>query len=236
MQCTKHSMPNFSPRTDHLPKLISKWLHQPTKALRVPEVFIEQVEAYARLLDQGASDPSISTENKLPSQQSHSSQREKIWLGIRPSLRQLGWSILKGRENEHPMVVDYGLIETEAKSPLPQRLVEIESDLTELVRQFQPHHVALEKPFINANFASGSSSLQALGVINLVVYRQCRVFPVLLYRATWKSHLGSPKADQREVAETVQLLFDLKRLTSQVGSEAIAIAYAGFCGLGISEK
>ncbi|PSF31743.1 Holliday junction resolvase [Aphanothece hegewaldii CCALA 016] len=226
-------MPNFSPRTDHLPKLISKWLHQPTKALRVPEVFIEQVEAYARLLDQGGSDLSIPVK---PPQQPHSSQGEKIWLGIRPSLRQLGWSILKGRENEHPIVVDYGLIETEAKFPLPQRLVEIESDLTELVRQFQPHHVALEKPFINANFASGSSSLQALGVINLVIYRQCQVFPVLLYRATWKSHLGSPKADQREVAETVQLLFDLKRLTSQVGSEAIAIAYAGFCGLGISEK
>lgn len=46
-------MPNYAPKTEHLPKQKAAWQHLPTKAVRVPEVFLEEIERYARSLDQG---------------------------------------------------------------------------------------------------------------------------------------------------------------------------------------
>ncbi|WP_375494604.1 UvrD-helicase domain-containing protein [uncultured Nostoc sp.] len=44
-------MPNYHPKTEHLPKQKTAWQHLPTKAVRVPEIFLEEIEAYARWLD-----------------------------------------------------------------------------------------------------------------------------------------------------------------------------------------
>lgn len=44
-------MPNYSPKTEHLPKQKAAWQHLPTEVLRVPAVFLEEIKAYARSLD-----------------------------------------------------------------------------------------------------------------------------------------------------------------------------------------
>jgi hypothetical protein len=44
-------MPNYHPKTEHLPKQKTAWEHLPTKAVRVPEIFLEEIERYARSLD-----------------------------------------------------------------------------------------------------------------------------------------------------------------------------------------
>ncbi len=46
-------MPNYHPKTGHLPKQKTTWNNLPTKATRVPETFLEEIEKYARSLDQG---------------------------------------------------------------------------------------------------------------------------------------------------------------------------------------
>jgi DNA helicase II / ATP-dependent DNA helicase PcrA len=49
------TMPNYHPKTEHLPKQKTAWQHLPTKAVRVPEIFLEEIEAYARSLDRQCS-------------------------------------------------------------------------------------------------------------------------------------------------------------------------------------
>jgi DNA helicase II / ATP-dependent DNA helicase PcrA len=44
-------MPNYHPKTEHLPKQKAAWQNLPTKAVKVPEIFLEEIERYARWLD-----------------------------------------------------------------------------------------------------------------------------------------------------------------------------------------
>jgi len=44
-------MPNYHPKIEHLAKQKTTWQHLPTKAVRVPEIFLEEIEEYARSLD-----------------------------------------------------------------------------------------------------------------------------------------------------------------------------------------
>ncbi|AFY51344.1 DNA/RNA helicase, superfamily II, SNF2 family (plasmid) [Nostoc sp. PCC 7524] len=53
-------MPNYHPKTEHLTKQKAAWQHLPTKAVRVPEIFLEEIERYARSLDNGLSPQIIS--------------------------------------------------------------------------------------------------------------------------------------------------------------------------------
>lgn len=48
-------MPNYHPKTAQLPKQQPKWRHLPTKAIRVPEILLGDIEAYARRLDENGS-------------------------------------------------------------------------------------------------------------------------------------------------------------------------------------
>ncbi|MGB6298399.1 MAG: DEAD/DEAH box helicase family protein, partial [Rivularia sp. (in: cyanobacteria)] len=48
-------MANKSPKTTHLKAYPKKWANLPTKAIRVPEFLLEEIEQYARMRDQGDS-------------------------------------------------------------------------------------------------------------------------------------------------------------------------------------
>ncbi|MDV3002719.1 MAG: Crossover junction endodeoxyribonuclease RuvC (plasmid) [Chroococcopsis gigantea SAG 12.99] len=209
-------MANYRPKIDHLKKQKPKWKHLPTHAIRVPVVFSERIESFARELDNKPEQPE---------------KRSPIWMGIKPSISQLGWAFIEdtGREAR---LLDYGTSDTDPHQPLPQRLVEIEADLNELIDQFHPSHVALETPFINTSYPSGRKLLQVLGIVNAIIYRSCHCLPVNIYAPQWKSHIDSPRAERHEIAEIVQSLFDIPSLPMNSCVDAIAIAYAGYCGVG----
>ncbi|GFE71803.1 crossover junction endodeoxyribonuclease RuvC [Chroococcus sp. FPU101] len=223
-------MPNRSPKTDHLNRQVPTWLHMPTKPIRVPIALIEQIESYARMLDKSGL-PELETEPKQ-SQPKGIKTDVMTYFGIKPSISELGWAVIRGSEGQHPCVD--GVIQTDSKQAIASRLAEIELDLSLLLKQFQPTRVVLENPFVNLEYKNTTSkTLQCLGVVQATVYRQCGVAPVLLYAATWKSHIDSPKATREDLAFSVRLLFGLDRLSLNASVDAVAIAYAGFCGLGI---
>jgi SNF2 family DNA or RNA helicase len=58
-------MPNYHPKTEHLPKQKTAWQHLPTKAVRVPEIFLEEIERFARSLDNGLTATSNDLESVL---------------------------------------------------------------------------------------------------------------------------------------------------------------------------
>lgn len=154
------------------------------------------------------------------------------WLGIDPGLAIVGWAVLEGNEiGEESCLIDYGIIETDKKLPTPERLVEIERDMVDLVGEFQPDQIALEMPFFNRQIKAAGGVLQAVGIINLVCYREAEIIPVQLHQSSWKAHLGNGKATKADVAEILQQLFDLQRLPIDDSVDAIGIGYAALCGL-----
>ena len=154
-----------------------------------------------------------------------------IWLGIDPGLAIIGWAILAGEDMETPTVVEYGTIETNKQLSTPERLAELEKDLVDLISEFKPDYVAMEMPFFNRQIKAAGAVLQAVGVINLVCYREANIIPILLHQSSWKAHLGNGKATKTEVAEVLQQLFALDVLPIDDSVDAIGIGYAAFCGL-----
>ena len=199
----------------HLIRQKPNWNHLPTKPVRVPECFVEEITAYAHSLDQHTTSLTDSPR----------------WLGIKPSISQLGWALIEGEPTEEPSMVDFGLIETDSYHPLPYRLGEIETDLREIIQEYQPANIAIEQPFIRAEYPSTTKLLQVLGVVNLIAYRH-GCLPIMIYPATWKSNLDHPRADREDLTAIVEQLFDLQSILLNQEVDAIAVAYSAWCGLG----
>lgn len=158
--------------------------------------------------------------------------RDEIkWLGLDPGLATIGWAVLTEDRQGTPRLLDYGTIETDADRSTPQRLVEIEQDLIELIEEFEPERVVMEMPFFGRHIKAAGGVLQAVGIINLVCYREANLEPILLHQSSWKAHLGNGRATKTEVAEIIATLFDLDDLPGDDSVDAIAIGYAGLCGL-----
>lgn len=153
------------------------------------------------------------------------------WLGIDPGLAIIGWAILEGNGNQFPQLLDYGIIETDKTLPTPARLMEIEADLGALIAEFRPQFFAIEMPFFSRKIKAAGGVMQALGVINVVIYRMTQALPVFLHQSSWKCHLASGKATKGEIAMVVQELFHLESLPIDDSVDAIAIALAGYNGL-----
>ena len=155
----------------------------------------------------------------------------QTWLGIDPGLATIGWAFLVELGDGNAQLMEFGTIETSKELTTPQRLLEIEQDMVELIAEFQPSKVAIEMPFFGRSIKAAGGVLQAFGVINLVCYRETGIQPVYLHQSSWKCHLGYGKADKNEVAGMVQVLFDLETMPIDDSVDAIGIGYAGLCGL-----
>jgi len=153
------------------------------------------------------------------------------WLGIDPGLAIIGWAVLSDLEQQGLELLDYGIIETHKHLPTPARLLEIEEDIGAILREFEPENVAIEMPFFNRQIKAAGGVIQALGVINLVIYRQMRYCPIFLHQSSWKCHLGNGKATKSEVAAILQQFFDLANLPIDDSVDAIGIALAGLNGV-----
>lgn len=152
-------------------------------------------------------------------------------LGLDPGLAIIGWACLGGKESLHPELYDYGTIETAKTLSTPARLAIIEGDMVSLISELQPDLVAVEMPFFSREIKAAGGVLQAVGIINLVCYRERQITPIFLHQASWKAYLGNGKANKAQVAETIQSLFTLPDLPINDTVDAIAIAYAAFGGL-----
>lgn len=154
-----------------------------------------------------------------------------IWLGIDPGLAIVGWAILKEENDKIPTIIDYGIVETDKQKPTGERLAELETDFSTIIREFKPDAIAIEMPFFSRQIKAAGGVLQALGVINLVCYREAKLIPYFLHQASWKTHLGNAKATKKEVGILIQQIFDIPSLPIDDSVDAIAIAYSASCGL-----
>lgn len=93
-------------------------------------------------------------------------------LGLDPGLAILGFGIIEGSETATTTagasVIDFGIVETLANTPVGDRLCTLYEDLHSLIDQSKPDLVALEKLFF---YRMGNTILvaQARGVVMLVL-------------------------------------------------------------------
>ncbi|MGF1457795.1 MAG: crossover junction endodeoxyribonuclease RuvC [Leptolyngbyaceae cyanobacterium] len=136
-------------------------------------------------------------------------------LGLDPGLAILGFGVIDGMgqtaASAGAEVVDFGIVETPAKTPVGNRLCILHDDLHSLINHFKPDQVALEKLFF---YRMGNTILvaQARGVVMLVL-AQHQLVPVEFTPAQIKQALtGYGNADKSSVQQSVMRELNLPKL------------------------
>ncbi|MDE0941409.1 MAG: crossover junction endodeoxyribonuclease RuvC [Alphaproteobacteria bacterium] len=144
-------------------------------------------------------------------------------IGIDPGLQRTGWGVLSvdGSRLSH---VGHGVIVSDAKLPLAERLRQLYQALTEVLVQWQPAEAAVEETFVNKNPTSTLKLGQARGV--LLLAPAMAGIPVSEYTPNLikKSVVGTGHAQKAQVAMMVTTLLPAAGAVKDDAADALAVA------------
>lgn len=148
-------------------------------------------------------------------------------LGIDPGLQRTGYSVLDcSRNTVTPKLIDAGIIRLTPKTTVAARLVELESELNDLMAEYKPQSCAVEKLY--AHYAHPMTAIlmgHARGVILLCAQRKGIELVELPANRIKKNLTGHGHASKGQMQRSVQQLFKLKDLPEPPDvADAIAIA------------
>ncbi|NPA30651.1 MAG: crossover junction endodeoxyribonuclease RuvC [Chloroflexi bacterium] len=146
-------------------------------------------------------------------------------LGLDPGTAITGYGIVEPRGDGAYRAVAYGALRTAAQQPLPRRLLSLYDQLRQVVAEYQPQAVAVEKLFVQRNLRSALSVGQARGVLLLVAAQEG--LPVAEYTPTEVklALTGYGAADKQQMQRMVQLLLGLtERPRPDDVADALAVA------------
>ena len=149
-------------------------------------------------------------------------------LGIDPGVAIVGFGLIE-TERSAVRMLQYGAINTSAGLPLATRLVQIEQDLTQLIRQFQPDEIAIEELFFSKNITTGIAVAHGRGVL-LCAAERCGI-PLFEYTPgqVKMAVTGYGKAVKKQVQEMTRILLHLPAIPKPDDTaDALAMAIT-FC-------
>lgn len=144
-------------------------------------------------------------------------------LGIDPGLQKTGWGIIY-TEGSKLQFRSSGLLKTDAKASLSERLASLHTQMVSVIKQWQPDEAAVEETFVNKNPASALKLGQARGV--LLAVPPLNKLKTYEYSANKikKSVVGTGHASKDQIGMMVQTLLPA---CGQIGpDEADALAVA----------
>ena len=145
-------------------------------------------------------------------------------MGIDPGLSRCGYGVVrqKGRDVK---AVAAGIIRTDKDDPIPQRLYELQHELSDLMDTHQPDAVAIEQVLFQVNVRTAMGVGQASGVaMAAAVGADAEVFE---YSPTQikKAVTGWGGADKEQMGQMVQTLLSLPQPLKPVdAADAVAVA------------
>ncbi|MBC8037648.1 MAG: crossover junction endodeoxyribonuclease RuvC [Rhizobiales bacterium] len=148
-------------------------------------------------------------------------------IGIDPGLRNTGWGVIEQDASRLSYVAD-GSVHSDADAPLPERLLQIHTQLLAVLRDFAPDEAAIEETFVNKDARATLKLGQARGAVMLAP--ALLGIPVSEYAPNLikKSVVGTGHAEKDQVQHMVKLLLPraIMRTTDSTDALAIAICHA----------
>jgi crossover junction endodeoxyribonuclease RuvC len=144
-------------------------------------------------------------------------------IGIDPGLRNTGWGIIAVKDNRLVHIAD-GVILSDAKNSLAERLVQIYDGLLEVIEQYQPDEAAVEETFVNKNPVSTLKLGQARGISLLVPARLGIPVAEYLPNLVKKTVVGSGHAAKEQIQMMVRTLLPGCEIKTADAADALAIA------------
>ena len=146
-------------------------------------------------------------------------------LGVDPGLTRCGVGIVEGEIGKPISLVEVGVILTPSESPLEQRLLDLDQQLSELVNLWKPDVVAVERVFSQHNVRTVMGTGQAAGIALLIAAKAG--IPVMMHTPSEvkASVTGSGRANKAQVATMVQNILRLESIPKPVdATDALALA------------
>lgn len=146
-----------------------------------------------------------------------------IAIGIDPGTRKLGWGVV-ARTGNRLTHVAHGVIALDGTESIASRLVELEGQLTHVLREHRPNVSSVESLFFHKDAQAAAKLGHARGVVLLCLAREG--IPIAEYAPAKikRTIAGTGQADKRQVALMVRAALALESLPPVDASDALAIA------------
>lgn len=150
-------------------------------------------------------------------------------LGIDPGLQITGYGVVD-YEPAHPKLIDGGIIRLVPKTPIADRLVELETELDQLLTEHRPEIVAVEQLY--SHYAHPRTAIlmgHARGVILLVARRRGLRIEQYAANRIKQSLTGHGHASKVQMQKAIQAMWKLAA-PPEPPDVADALAVALCCG------
>ncbi len=144
-------------------------------------------------------------------------------IGIDPGLRNTGWGIIEAEGSRLSYVAD-GSVHSDADAPLASRLLQIHSQLVEVLKNFLPDEAAIEETFVNKDARATLKLGQARGAAMLAPAMAGISVAEYAPNVVKKSVVGAGHAEKDQVKHMVKVLLPRAEMNTADSTDALAIA------------
>lgn len=146
-------------------------------------------------------------------------------LGIDPGTATTGYGVVRQTAQGNLEAVAFGVIVTAPHTPAHQRLLELYTDIQELIALHNPDTCAVEKLFFQRNVSTAMAVGQARGVVLLAIAQAGGDVAEYTPNEVKQAVAGYGNADKRQVQEMVRTLLGLPEIPRpDDAADALAIA------------
>ena len=144
-------------------------------------------------------------------------------IGIDPGLRNTGWGVISQEGSKLTYIAD-GAIHSDGDASLAERLLQLHSQLIDILEEFDPDEAAVEETFVNTDARATLKLGQARGVLMLAP--AMLKLPVSEYapNTVKKAVVGAGHAEKDQVKHMVKLLLPKARMRTADSTDALAVA------------
>jgi crossover junction endodeoxyribonuclease RuvC len=147
-------------------------------------------------------------------------------LGIDPGSRLLGYGCIDqvGHQIQHVTHGTLKLLSPSRSNSLDERLLEIYKGLSQIIEEYRPQMMSIEKVFFAKNAVSALKLGQARGAA--ILTGKIHSLQIVEYSPTEvkQAVVGYGRADKDQVAKMIQLLVGAKQFETSDASDALALA------------
>jgi crossover junction endodeoxyribonuclease RuvC len=144
-------------------------------------------------------------------------------LGLDPGTRHFGWGLV-ARHGTRLTHVAHGIVHTDERTSIAERLVVIERALVEVLSQHTPDEASVEALFFAKDAQAAAKLGHARGVALLVCARAglgvYEYAPALVKRAV----AGNGRAEKTQVAQMIRVVLGLAAAPPADAADALALA------------
>lgn len=145
-------------------------------------------------------------------------------LGIDPGTATVGWAVVEQKEGGI-FPLSYGHISTSPKDTPERRLIEIATDLSEIIQKYHPNEGAVEKLFYFKNQKTIIEVAQARGAILLTLAQHIPIIAEYTPLQIKQSLTGYGRAEKHQMQQMVKSVLNLTAIPKPDDTaDALAVA------------